>query len=225
MEIQFFEETHTYIVDGEIYPSCTQVLEATGNWPAFWNGPDRDFYMDRGAKVHKAIFHLQTALAGLKGALLTPDSINKIVDNYIMDLDPVIRGYVQSWNVLRRDPDINFAVVEFEQRVASKELKVAGTLDALGVACLFLRASPFLGDYKCGEHHMEYGYQTAGYTIMRFGAAEPGIDRGGIHLQKDGSMPILKHHDRPTDFVIFATACELYHQMKERKVLNGINPA
>lgn len=211
MNIEFFEHTHTYAVDGRFYPSVTEVLSETGMWPSFYDGPMREFYMRRGKHAHTGIFYLKNLIADLTEKQMGRAVIDQAVMVYISEQDEIIKGYLESWDKLRRDVTKQFTWTEYESRVGSHDLEVAGTLDVTGAGRFAGRITPFLGDYKCGDPYDEYGYQTAGYHTLRYGDAT-GILRMGIHLQKDGSMPRIVYHENKSDFAIFKEACWQFHR-------------
>lgn len=215
MNIDFFKQTHSYAVDGKFYPSVTEVLSETALWPQFYEGPKRDYYMARGSAAHAGIFHLKNLIADCASRQVARNVTNIVVGGYIEEQDEIIRGYLQSWDKLRRDVTKQFAWTEYEVCVGSHELEVAGTLDVTGAGRFTGRVMPFLGDYKCGEAYEEYGYQTAGYHLLKYGEDVSGIIRFGIHLKKDGSMPYIAHHQNKTDFQIFKEACRIFHQQQK----------
>jgi hypothetical protein len=208
MDIEFIEATHTYAVDGKFYPSVTKVLKETALWP--------EFYVKHDNTVRTGIFHLKNLIAELKKKAMSRSAINIAVGTYIDEQDEIIRGYLTSWDKLRRDITKQFGWSEFEMHVASHELEVAGTLDVTGAGRFTGRVMSFLGDYKCGEAYEEYGYQTAGYHILKYGEGVHGILRFGIHLKKDGSLPYIAHHQEKTDFAIFKEACRMFHQQQNK---------
>ena len=107
----FFDDTHTYTVDGEEFPSVSEISrfasrEVYGEVSQF----NLDNACSRGSAVHKA---------------------TEILDKYGKcecdeDIEPYIRAYVK----FRKD----FGITDYEhieKALANEELKYAGTLDRI----------------------------------------------------------------------------------------------
>ena len=171
--LTFDEKTHSYFADGGRVVSVTQALSAVGKWPTFAGIPEdmREHYMNRGKLVHKAIYFIIRFIKDLESQNNPPEIINGIISDYIEKLDSQIKKYVESFNVLRLDSTVGLNIVTTEERVFSEQLRVAGTLDIYAVMSFLTGPDCFLGDFKCGEHFEEYGYQSAGYVICKFGNA------------------------------------------------------
>ncbi len=213
VDLTFDEENHIYYADGQKVLSVTQALSAVGKWPTFSEIPesDREFYMSRGQKVHKAIYYIIRFIQELESKNYPPEAVNGIISDYIQGLDPLIKNYVISFDLFRLNPTIGLHIVSTEERLYSEELNVAGTLDLYACMRFKIVVGAFLGDFKCGVHYYQYGYQTAGYHILKFG--QPYLTGGmqmlrrfGIHLNRDGKMPKLIEHDNIADFLIFEQA-------------------
>lgn len=227
--IKFEEEKHLYHVDGVKVVSVTQALSAVGAWPSFSEIPsaDRGYYMERGQKVHKAIYFICKFLKEQdQGA--PKEFIDGHIKQWIQELDQEIRGYVESFNKFRTDKANGLAIVESEERVFSEKLKVAGTLDLFAAMLFETGPDAFIGDFKCGVHYYQYGYQSAGYLLLKlypdllsFNPTELRAvlnkylpRRFGIHLKKTGAPPKLVEHTDPQDFIIFVEAIGNYHNLK-----------
>jgi hypothetical protein len=107
----FFDDTHTYTVDGEEFPSVSEIIrfasrEVYGDVSQF----NLDNACSRGSAVHKA---------------------TEILDKYGKcecdeDIEPYIRAYVQ----FRKDFGIK-DYAHIEKSLAHEELKYAGTIDRI----------------------------------------------------------------------------------------------
>jgi hypothetical protein len=89
--IDFEEATHTYKVNGIIYPSTTQIMSAIGLVRPYTGDP---WYGERGTAIHKAC-ELHDA------GTLDFDS-----------LDPRIVGFVEAYAKFKRETDMEFEYIE-----------------------------------------------------------------------------------------------------------------
>ena len=164
--IDFDKETHTYTVDGVVYPSVTQVIGEAGMYgsaAAYWDDHSRD----RGSNVHKAIelYH--------RGTL----DMNA--------LDPVIMPYMKAW--LSFLDVSNFYPSMIEHRLYNTGVMVAGTADMIGP----VKDGAAIIDIKTGAPGPAAAIQLAGYEFL-YGAAQ----RIVVQLKKDGKFKCHYYTDR-----------------------------
>lgn len=182
--IDFDPETHTYRVQGEVFPSVTTILSP-------WNDlsmVDPDVLARAaafGTNVHQAChLHNQDAL------------------DYDA-LDPALRPYVDGWRAFLEDSGA--IILSSELPVAHTKLRYAGTLDSAAL----IRKRATLVDIKSGSVvPRTVGPQTAAYA-----QAYPGPrirDRLVVHLTGDGKYKAIPLRD-PRDLTIFTSALNLHH--------------
>ncbi|NIQ00988.1 MAG: hypothetical protein GWM98_11665 [Nitrospinaceae bacterium] len=183
--LTFSEPEHRYELDGKYIPSVTTILDDVGlkTFPDFVQ--DREWYADRGTKVHKAC-HLFDI------GKLVPESV-----------DPAITGYLKAYELAKKE--MGFTVVHSELRVFDEAFWVAGTLDKF---VAFRGGKTAIIDLKCGAKNRGDRYQTAGYGYAFGGYFE--IDRLALYLRDDGSFA-PDPHDDDSDFTVFQSACNVYH--------------
>ena len=188
--LTFDPKEHRYELDGRFIPSVTQVLDDVGlkTFPDFVK--DREWYADRGSKVHKACH------------LLDIDDLNP------KTVDPKIQGYIRAYSNAKRE--MGFTVVETEMSVVNEAFWYAGTLDKFVV---LKDGKTGIIDLKCGAKNDGDCLQTAGYAYA-FG--DPyGMERMGLYLREDGSY-FPDHHDDASDITVFQSACNVYHRKYRR---------
>lgn len=183
LTIEFDADSHTYWVNGAVWPSVTQIL-----------APLQDFSMvdpavleraaEFGSHVHEAC-HLDNM-----GAL-----------DYDA-LDPALRPYVDAWRKFIADSGA--VVISSECRIAHPKLRYAGTLDTAAV----IRKKTTLIDIKSGTTVPRIvGPQTAAYAAAYDG---PRIkDRLCVHLD-GGDYKVIPLRDG-RDLSIFQSALNLHH--------------
>lgn len=179
--IQFIEDTHTYLLDGNPVPSVTEIIKPlvdVGRVPQ----EVLEYKRSLGKAVHKAIeLHEQQNL-----------------DFDTLDQDAL--PFFEAW--LKFTQDTGFRAVLTEQIVWSEKLRFAGTLDILGARG---EGHPDeLLDAKCvWAMGSATGPQTAGYALAL--SESHGIKvkkRGGVQLLRDGTY---KFHpfNNPNDEHVF----------------------
>lgn len=183
LTVEFDADTHTYRVNGEVWPSVTQVL-----------GQLQDFSMVDpdvlaraaafGTNVHDAC-HL--------------DNMGMLDD---AALDPSLRPYVDAWRQFIKDSGA--VVISSEHRIAHPKLRYAGTLDTVAV----IRRRTTLLDIKSGSTVPRIvGPQTSAYAAAYDG---PRIkDRLCVHLD-GGTYKSIPLRD-PRDLSIFQSALNLHY--------------
>lgn len=195
LRIDFDEEAHRYIVNGEEWLSVTTVLQRVGLID--FSGIPRGILeaaQRRGTRVHLAAHYLT------EGTL---------------DWDSVVleeRGYVEAAAAFLKAAE--FEVLAQERRIAHPTYRYAGTTDIIG----WWRGLPAVGDYKTGDpDDVAADLQLAAYAeALR--AAPPiewfdfvpttPIARVSIRLFKDGRFQ-SETYDRPEnvrDFPKFLAA-------------------
>jgi hypothetical protein len=137
MHIEISED-HIYTVDGVIYPSVTQILQAIGFINTQWF---TEYGCERGSLVHKIVhWHLTGEL----------DEAT---------IDPVLQGYFEAWKAFERDTE--FKTIDAEKPLFSKEYGFVGTPDNIGI----MRDLCVL-DYKSGSLGPVVRLQLAAYEIL-----------------------------------------------------------
>ncbi len=137
--IELDEATHTYRVDGVVWPSVTQVLGLLDRFegvpPAVLEAA-REF----GSHVHMAC-----------------DLDNRgVLDE--ATLDPALRPYLDGWRKFRRESGIT--ILASEHRIVDERLGYVGTCDVVGE----LNGQRAVIDIKSGAVPRTVGAQTAAYA-------------------------------------------------------------
>lgn len=102
--LEFFEDSHTYKLDGRAVPSVTQAIQAI-----LPMRPMDDYYLQRGTAVHRAC---------------------ELYDRGTLDeasVDPEIAPRLEAWKKFRSD--FGGEIAMNERRLASKKYQFAGTVD------------------------------------------------------------------------------------------------
>lgn len=151
-QLQFDPDLHRYSVNGQGWPSVTQILEPL----QILDGIPKDVLAAAaqfGSHVHLAC-HLH--------------DLGRLDES---DLDEPLRPYLEAWKKFLRDTGA--VVFESERRVCHPSLKVAGTLDK--VIRMPRKNERFVLDIKSGSTiPWTVGMQTAAYREMLW------MDGGGI---------------------------------------------
>lgn len=196
--LEFDDSNHEYFLEGQPIPSVTTVLKDVGIYK-FWEGPNSEWYMERGTKVHKAVHFLEKGTLDRKS------------------LDERIEPYVKAWEKFKEEHIV--VVHDSEIRLYDSALWVAGTADIL--CDLFWEKSNIdaVVDIKCGGHQTFYAYQLAGYELLS--RDQNTRDRFSLHLKDDETYE-LKKHKEVVDYDIFIGAVNTYHAKKGRRWLKKI---
>jgi len=209
MGLEFIRDSHTYLLDGKKVPSVTGILQASGiiNFtmiPSFVLEQART----RGSIVHSAIhFALDRDLDF--------DRFRKDFPEYV--------PYFDAW--LSFCEQRHFEPVLTEHRIASRRLRIAGTLDSLGM----LDGCPVLLDWKTGlAHSVGASLQTAAYlglalewareddALAAFFAKHPVVRRYAVQLKKDATFKVESYTD-PADFRKFKVLVEAQYIVQEHR--------
>jgi hypothetical protein len=174
MKLEFIEASHTYLVDGEAFPSVTQVLHDQGFVDATWF---TDYGRDRGTMAHKC-FHL--------------DDMNDLDD---ASVDPVLMPYLSAYRRFKQES--GFVPSDSEVQLASMVYRFAGTLDKVGS---FGDGICAIIDCKTGPILPFVAIQTAAYEILK-GAP---YRRFALQLKADGAYKLHQFTDRNDKAVFLA---------------------
>jgi len=177
--LEYDNATHTYKVDGVVYPSVTQVLREAGLIDDTW-------FTEEGAERGKEVA-LITELydkGELDEALLTKTR-------------PQYMGYLEAWKKFLRERV--FVVVTIEERLYEHAYCYAGTSDRR--VSLIDGTGRTLVEIKTGAKAWWHRYQTAAYMAVR-GA----LNRMAVYLKPDGKYTCDPHDDYPHDIDVFRAA-------------------
>jgi hypothetical protein len=181
--IEFFEKTHTYIVDGKETPSVTTVLNRLNNYSYI----DKDV-LARAAKFGTAV-HKATELY---------DKNELDIDT----LDAALLPYVEGWDLFLQDYKPDF--LEIEYRISSV-YGYAGTLDRYAKIKDY-RATI---DIKSGSTIPKTtGLQLAAYQQGLIEDGKQSERRFAVHL-KPFDYKVINYKDI-TDFTVFNSALTLH---------------
>lgn len=93
MQIEFIEQTHTYLVDGVIVPSVTQIMKQMSE--AYYSGINEDVMKEaaaRGTRVHKAIYDYEQL-----NAVIVDDAMpyfkNYLVAKQLKNFEPLMQEF------------------------------------------------------------------------------------------------------------------------------------
>ena len=185
--LKFDPDGHRYYLGEQRLPSVTEVLEPLqlldGIPPAVLEAA-----RIRGQHVHTAchlMVHKQLEWA---------------------TLDPQLVGYVAAAQKMIAECEVK--VLVSEHRMADAGLKIAGTLDILGI----MRRHTCLFDWKSTETMPRTaGPQTAAYDHLyrRTFGGRP-MKRYGVQLKADGTYKLYPYED-PRDMTWFTSALNLWH--------------
>lgn len=204
--LQFDEASHTYTVDGEKWPSVTEILDPLLELDG----------IPRAALEAAAQFgnHCHQATDLWDKGVLDEDA-----------LDIHLRPYLAGWKSCLRDTGM--VVLASELRVRHRLLKVAGTLDRLvrwQKHKQLMPARRYILDIKTGaDVPWTVGLQTAGYRELyldEFGLVnedgEPlATTRLCVHLRPEGvyKLHMLDDSRDRNDFI----SCVNFHNMRKRR--------
>lgn len=160
--IEFDAEAHEYRVNGEVYPSVTQIIHEFGLM-------DTSHFTDEAAARGRYVAEA-TAMD----------------DRGELDFDACAagaKGYIEAWRRFRRET--GFIPLQIEQVVVSPIYKYAGTLDRLGL----LQSAKWLLDIKCGAFARWHFLQLALYALATPGLGSA-TKRAVVALGDDGTYSI-----------------------------------
>ena len=185
--INFREDKHIYWVEIEgakqIVPSVSTIIGNILDLDNRYKNID-PFYANRGTAVHKAIELL----------------IAKNLDEESLDEEviPFLKSYKNFCELTKFKP------LKSEQRVFSKDLWVAGTLDLIGK----IQNKKVLIDIKTGQKQKWHQLQTAGYALL---ADEKKIDRYCLYINKKETFK-LEPHQNKNDFDVFIAMTKVFNK-------------
>lgn len=199
LSIQFDEPSHTYLVNGEVFPSVTHILRAVGLSTDWTRLPPlvraaAELKRDLGVRVHEACrLHDRGEL-----------SWGTLAD----DLFP----YVEAWERYCKARGIlDFDAIE--QIVAHPTLRYAGTLDR--IATLATNEPPLLVDLKCGDPDDAAGqFQTAGYAGTFL---DRSFVRECVRLFPTGKFSVFPYPHHRDDWKVFQAALTVYRAQPSRR--------
>jgi hypothetical protein len=183
--LEFAPETHTYIVDGIVVPSVTQLLDDAGLTPDYSVVAPRVREHARQRGIHV-------------------DACCDLLDQDDLDwssVHPECVPYVESWS--RFCADEGYEPVAGQVPLYHPRYGYAGTADSIGT----LHGSWVVVERKATtKMAATYGLQTAGYAQPGLWAAPPGGGplapvawpapaRLGVQLKRDGSYVVVPYED------------------------------
>lgn len=187
MSLHFDEGTHTYILNGRVLPSVTQVLERTGIVDYSFIPPrTRQMALERGSAVHASI------ALDLEGDL---DEAS---------VEPLM-GYVEAARAVRHDLGITTPDT-FEERRHCPRYLYAGTVDLIFADILL--------DWKTNSAEWWVRLQTAAYAGM-FGGGK--FRRIAAELHADGTyrLETFKASNFTRDFNDFLCCLRVVQMVDE----------
>jgi hypothetical protein len=191
MNLAFDPSTHTYRVGGVIYPSVTEVLGPAERFAGLFDGVPAEALeaaRDRGSYVHEAMALLA------RGAL----DWNSLAEPWAQ--------YIRTGERFLTDSEL--VVTASEIPVYSERLRVAGTIDLLGV----WRGRLALLDFKSSAAvPITVGPQTAGYSLLYrdLYGSKGRVHRYCVHLTPSEYRVIPLEDSR--DEAIFLSSLNLFH--------------
>ena len=195
-QLTFYDADHQYQVDGEIYPSVSEILRFISR--EIYNDVNQynlDHAADRGTRVHKAL-----------------EVLNKFGQ---VECDDDIVPYVQAYLKFTREHAVKWDGIE--KAMFHPEAKYAGTLDRFGTVDGKYAVLDFKTSYAI--HKPLVKAQLNGYRSMLE------INRGCkvealycLHLKKDGTYRLVEFPLDSTEF----DACMTLHRALEKKRRNHV---
>lgn len=192
MKLSFDATTHTYRVGGVIFPSVTEVLGPAETFAGMFDripANALELARNRGSYVHEAM------------ALLARDSLDWT------SLDEEWAPYVRTG--ARFLAESGLTITGSEVPVYSERLRVAGTIDLLGL----WRSRESLLDFKASAAvPPTVGPQTAGYSLLYrdlYGGDRKRVNRYCVHLSPTEYRVIPLEDTR--DEAIFLSSLNLFH--------------
>jgi hypothetical protein len=182
---EFIEETHTYICEGRIVPSVTQVLDACG-LVCYDHIPKAilDHKAEIGQAAHAACHYLD------EGELEWES------------LDPEVEPYVRAWQKFRSEAPFQHELVEHRGIAQADGMTFGFTLDRTGT----FDGRPVLLEIKCTANvEISWGPQTAAYELAQ--CKRDGIRRAriAVHLKPNETYSLLRFSE-VQDYQIFKAA-------------------
>lgn len=191
MSFSFDPATHTYRVGNVIFPSVTEVLGPAETFAGMFDGVPEDaleLARDRGSYIHEAM------------ALLVRGCLDW------NSLEPAWAPYVRTGERFLAESGI--VVTGSEVPVYSERLRVAGTIDLLG---MWTRRESLLDFKASATIPLTVGPQTAGYQLLYrdlYGGGAKRMHRYCVHLSPTEYRVIPLEDSR--DEIVFLSSLNLY---------------
>lgn len=187
MSIDFIEATHEYSIKGRVLPSVTRVLVALG----LLHTVDDESALERGRSAHEAC---------------------RMVDQGCLDrrsVDPIIAGYLEAWERLRREK--TFRVAAIEKKVANLAMGCAGRYDRK----IVMDGERMILEIKTGPVQRCHALQLVAYAEMETRAdrkLHAPLGRIAAHLSSDGAYQFERYKavDYSRDLRAWMSAVNLY---------------
>ena len=211
--LEFIEDTHKYILDGEEIPCVSEITRFVQR--ELYKDSDpcaMEVAADRGTRVHRAC--------------------EEIDRTGTVECDPNISGYVRAYTKFLSEHDVKWELIEysfwnaipvFDRKNGISEFKYAGTLDRYGT----VDGSPALLDIKTtkrisSKHKVQYGAQLEAY---RYGINLNYYDTKLLVLQlaEDGNYKLIDLAENDgINNAVFNSCVQLHYtlQTKKRKKKN-----
>jgi len=194
-EINFNNETHTYSMNGIIYPSVTQILQNSGLINIY--GIDKEqlnIAQKFGNAVHKMI---------------------ELYDKEILDikkLDPRLKPYLNGYKKFKEYYNID--IIETELRLISKKYMYAGTIDKV----VKLNDKIIIIDFKTGAIMPYHALQLVAYTQLykENKKIKCSIERMCVKIEENDYK--IKKFKEKGDFNIFLSALNISNWKKLKKM-------
>lgn len=201
MALEFIEEGHQYLVDGQPVPHVTGLLQGMHSFA----GVPLDvleFARNRGSRAHRVCHYYDEGDFGA-------DQEEQLRQNW-----PDEWGYLQGWKRFTADTKPKWLAIE--KPVYHHLLRYAGMLDRQGSLTVGKRHIPeSILDIKTAEaSHPVWGVQTMAYAHA---AGCPKAPRFTVQLKKNGTYRLLEWKDAQ-DWPVFVSLTTL-HTWRSR---NGI---
>jgi len=198
----FIKESHTYLEDGRVVPSVTQVLERAG-LVCYSHIPAAilDHKAEIGTAAHAACHYYD------EGDL----------DESTIDTEVI--GYLEGWKKFRRETDFTAELIEYRGVAEVDGMRYGYTLDRAGL----LQKKNILLEIKCTAGiEISWGPQTAAYEMALRKPGEPVRRRVAVHLQPNGKYFLVPLND-VQDYMVFkwALGLELWKKRQGRTVGYG----
>lgn len=190
-DLVFDEGPHLYTLAGRPIPGVTHILETAGLIDYSFLGARREFYLERGRRVHDATHAFDE---------------NRLVESAESD---EIMGYVEGWRKFRND--YCFMPTRIEHRVANRLHGYAGTLDRTGTV---RDGSEIILDIKSGVAPSAVRHQLAAYAAC---LPHPRSRRRRcVELHSNGTYRVIPFEtaDYQRDFNLFCQALRVWKNME-----------
>lgn len=187
--LEFDDPTHTYRVDGVVYPSVTQVLTEAG-----FIDPTRftEEGAERGSRIASVTEWYDT------GELNEAAFVKAYPDEV---------GYLLAWKKFLRERV--FAIVAIEEPVYNHAWGYAGTPDRR--VQLIGGTGQCVPDIKTGAKAFWHGYQTAAYMDCCEGAV---TTRMAVYLKPNGKYTCDPHDNYTHDIDVFRAALCVANELR-----------